>query len=653
MNEPDYNILIISDLHLSEGFQPVQSSLSPNEDFLSDEGFAEFLRFHHEQREQLDRPWRLIIAGDCVDFLQVISRSAADADALGKKIGALEKREAILARDVDDPARRRAQAVGWLDEAIARMKARPEDTHQAVIDCAEDLKALAPEVDDRMVWDLERLALETLILALKREAKLSPNEGRFGLGTSWPETVWKLDRIAEGHPVFFNALAWFIDQGNSLVLMKGNHDVELHWPRVQARMRNLLADGHARLWLAPHWWTAQPLPLAMGRPAFWKAIQTEYSFCPWIYFEPGLLYLEHGNQYEMLDAFPDFLNPILSEAAHLIQVPPGSYFSRYFFNKIEESISFVDNLRPVTRSIAWAFKNRFWTTLRLFARYRGELWYFTRELVRRGWKDRKRQKERERQGHLTITQNLAQGPPTTEYMRQMELESLGPQTMADTLAQGRPTSEHLRQIEALALKERSHPVSRIFQLAIITLPILLAILIGLTLLAIFVLPAIWAWVNSESGASLLGNYFLRVIILGLVGFGLRYVLAPAVLALADTHDYLQEPAEKIWEILTSEGSPEALRVRYLVFGHTHDPNMQKIGEEKDAPWYINTGSWLYRVSEVETWERLDKDFTFLQILCGKQPESPRLFRWNEATGRPERIRRRLVGGPRDTDSRGR
>ncbi len=647
MNEPDYNILIVSDLHLSEGFQLVQGSLSPNEDFLSDEGFAEFLRFHHEQRAQLDRPWRLIIGGDLVDFLQVISRSAADADALGKKIEALKKGEAILVRDVDDPARRRAQAVDWLDEAIARMEAQPENTHQAVIDCAEDLKAWAPQVEDRMVWDLERLALETLILALKREAKLSPNEGRFGLGTSWPETIWKLDRIAEGHPVFFNALAWFVDQGNSLVLMKGNHDVELHWPRVQTRVRDLLADGHAQLRLTAQWWTAQPLHLAMDGPAFWEAIQTGYSFCPWIYFEPGLLYLEHGNQYEVLDAFPDFLDPILSEAAHLIQVPPGSYFSRYFFNKVEESISFVDNLRPVTRSIAWAFKNRFWATLRLFTRYRGELWLFTRELVRRGWRDRKRQKERERQGHLTMAQTLAQGPPPAAYMRQMELESLGPQTMAETLAQGVLTPEHLRQIEALALKERSHPVGRIVQLAIITLPIVLAVLIGLTLLAIFVLPAVWAWVNSESGASLLGNYFLRVIVLGVAGFGLRYVLAPALLALADVRDYLLEPAEKIWEILTSEGSPEALRVRYLVFGHTHEPNMQKLGEGKDAPWYVNTGSWLYKVGEVETWERLYKDFTFLQILRGPQPESPRLLRWNEATGRPERIRRRLAGGPEE------
>jgi UDP-2,3-diacylglucosamine pyrophosphatase LpxH len=647
VNEPDYNLLIISDLHLSEGFQLVQGSLAPNEDFLSDEGFAEFLRFHDKQREQLDGPWRLIIAGDLVDFLQVISRSAADADALGTRIEALKEGEAILARDVDDPARRRAQAVGWLDEAIARMKAQPEDSHQAVIDCAQDLKAWAPQVEDRMVWDLERLALETWILALKGEAKLSPSESRFGLGTSWPETVWKLDRIAEGHPVFFHALAWFIDQGNSLVLMKGNHDVEFHWPQVQARMRDLLADGHAQLRLTAHWWTAQPLSLAMEGPAFWEAMQTEYSFCPWIYFEPGLLYLEHGNQYEVLDAFPDFLDPILSEVAHLIQVPPGSYFSRYFFNKVEESISFIDNLRPVTRSLAWAFKNRFWSTARLFTRYRGELWYFTRQLVGRGWKDRQRQKERERLGHLTMAQTLAQGPPTAAFLRRMEVERLGPQTMAETLAPGGLTAEHLRQIEALALKERSQPVSRMLQIALITLPILLAVLIGLSLLAIFVLPAVWAWANAESGASLLRNYFLGVILLGLVGFGLRYMLAPAILTMAGLRDYLLEPAGKIWEILTSEGSPEALRVRYLVFGHTHEPNMQKLGEEKDAPWYVNTGSWLYKVGEVETWERLYKDYTFLQILRGEQPESPRLLRWNEATGRPERIRRRLAGSPEE------
>ena len=39
--------------------------------------------------------------------------------------------------------------------------------------------------------------------------ELSQNEQDFGLGTSSPEIVWKIGHIAQGHPRFFQALAWF------------------------------------------------------------------------------------------------------------------------------------------------------------------------------------------------------------------------------------------------------------------------------------------------------------------------------------------------------------------------------------------------------------------------------------------------------------
>jgi hypothetical protein len=324
------------------------------------------------------------------------------------------------------------------------------------------------------------------------------------------------------------------------------------------------------------------------------------------------LYLEHGNQYEVLDAFPDFLNPTLRHDERLIRLPPGSFFSRYFFNKVEQSFSFADNLRPVTRFIAWAFQNRFWTTVGLFVKYRAELWHFGRELLRRGLRDYLQDRK-----------------------QQKELESAAYQTALHTSARGPLSPEHLEKISQLALEERSKPVSKILHYGIVALPILVFVLIALGLLGIFVVPAFSAWIFPQ-------NYFLRLIISGAVAFGIKYLLAPAIAVLVRVRDYLLKPAQRIWEILQEPmGSDEAPRVRYLVFGHTHEPNMQQLGREKDAPWYINTGSWLYTISEVESWERLDRDFIFLQIVPGQEAEIPRLFRWNEATGRPERIRRRL------------
>src|SRR3990172_7794560 len=77
----DHNLLIVSDLHISEGFMPSSGKWSRNEDFLSDDSFAAFLQYHEERRGD-GLPWRLIIAGDVFDFLQVTSQSPANWEKL-------------------------------------------------------------------------------------------------------------------------------------------------------------------------------------------------------------------------------------------------------------------------------------------------------------------------------------------------------------------------------------------------------------------------------------------------------------------------------------------------------------------------------------------------------------------------------------------
>jgi len=65
----DYHLLIVSDLHLSEGRDPSTRKLSPNEDFFFDGEFWRFLRYYRKPRH--GRPWHLLINGDFMDFLQV------------------------------------------------------------------------------------------------------------------------------------------------------------------------------------------------------------------------------------------------------------------------------------------------------------------------------------------------------------------------------------------------------------------------------------------------------------------------------------------------------------------------------------------------------------------------------------------------------
>ena len=50
---------------------------------------------------------------------------------------------------------------------------------------------------------------------------ITPTKQKYGLGSSAAESKWQLERVVEGHPVFFGALARFLLQGHRVVILKG------------------------------------------------------------------------------------------------------------------------------------------------------------------------------------------------------------------------------------------------------------------------------------------------------------------------------------------------------------------------------------------------------------------------------------------------
>jgi UDP-2,3-diacylglucosamine pyrophosphatase LpxH len=638
VGDPEHNFLIVSDTHLSEGFLPRIGRWAPNEDFTSDVAFAQFLRFHDEHRQK-GRPWRLIIAGDVFDFLQVVARPAADVTEL--KLGITQLRGGVTSLNhmVAEPQRRIAEIDDWLDQIVKRIGPNPSPAFQSLMNSAEELRAISSRIRPELVWDLERLAIEASVLALKRKAKLTSSNLTYGLGTSEPETVWKLDRIAEGHTIFFGALAWFLDQGNEVVMMKGNHDVELHWPEVQARIRNALADAHADMRLAEPRWAAKPSNLALGSAAFRTRIETALSFCPWIYFEPELLYVEHGSQYGAIDGFDDFLDPVLRDDRSFIRLPPGSFAVRFFINKAEQTIPFIDNLRPITRALVWALNNRLTKVMEVLLRHWKGLVKFQLALLARGPSDlgrdivsrfhRKRFRRDPDRGDREKLERIRKA----DYALGQGLRN----TVRDPL-----TYHHLQRIEDYAKQVRKSAVQRIRRTVQIWIPISIPIFIGIVLLVILGLPIWWAGGLEELIDSLGGNLWIRLAAAIIFGVGVKRILAPRIFAAGETRDHLTGAALDVWRILQKPvGSKKAPVVRYLVFGHTHDPNMCRLEKSLDAPWYVNTGSWLSTVNEVESWDRLELDFTYLQIIPDETPRVPGLYRWNQAARKPERIRRRL------------
>jgi UDP-2,3-diacylglucosamine pyrophosphatase LpxH len=234
------NIVIISDLHLSQGRDPHTKKFNRNEDFFFDEQFDRFLSHLECQTEHRSRSWRLIINGDMADFLQVTRRP----------------------RDSD--------------------------------------------------------------FGLRKSEKV------YGLGTSPEKTVWKMKVMMDGHWLFFRALGRFISDGNKCTILTGNHDIEWAVPEVRNAFREEMKKY-----------------LPGGIDDAGGIVSNRIEFYPWFYYEPGLIWVEHGNQYDGLNSFDYLLFPYLPQSDELM-LPGGSFFVRYFFNKVEQKDPFADNMKPTS-----------------------------------------------------------------------------------------------------------------------------------------------------------------------------------------------------------------------------------------------------------------------------------------------------------------
>jgi UDP-2,3-diacylglucosamine pyrophosphatase LpxH len=110
-------------------------------------------------------------------------------------------------------------------------------------------------------------------------------ELRHGLGGAADHVLAKLRLVMEHHATVMDALGRFIAAGNHLVIVPGNHDVDWHWDSVQAEFRQALAARAG-------------------------ASAERIEFSHWFYYEEGVIYLEHGHQYDGYCSHDHVLHPV-------------------------------------------------------------------------------------------------------------------------------------------------------------------------------------------------------------------------------------------------------------------------------------------------------------------------------------------------------
>ena len=115
----------------------------------------------------------------------------------------------------------------------------------------------------------------------------APNDEELvnGLGNARDHTLVKVRLVMKHDECVMVALARFLARGNSVVIVRGNHDVDWHWEEVQDEFRRGLA-----------------------RHAPFRAEQV--LFAPWFYYEEGRVFVEHGHQYDAYCSYEHILHPV-------------------------------------------------------------------------------------------------------------------------------------------------------------------------------------------------------------------------------------------------------------------------------------------------------------------------------------------------------
>ena len=443
------------------------------------------------------------------------------------------------------------------------------------------------------------------VKSVRTHAELSANERAYGLGTRQREIIWKLKRIYRGHALFFQALAWFLAHpDHEIVWLKGNHDIEIFWPGVQTALRRILRHAYAT-WQEgvaqsdPH----SPLPHFADMPA---GLSDEYltqaiRFPPSYLYEAGVFYAEHGCQYESANAFEDFENPILPEDGEepRVELPTGSLFVRYFFNKVEETHPFADNIKPISRYVKWMIFNAPSSVIRFL------IDLLPRYLIASG-KTANKQRQ-------SITAKRKKAPSLNGNV---------------------PGSDDLNDaVRAGILRVQQESQQRMKRAArAASLGTFASVLLaggGLVLLLLATRAESWP--------------LTLLWIVGALALLFIAALLSRILDAALAKPYLFRSAGEIARLMEEEGEGAA---PFYVFGHDHHASARPVTavtptDASTSIWYVNTGSWTPVFSEEDRLMRGDDHLTFLRLVPGKPgfgQTPPELLEWPAQTAVPQPVR---------------
>jgi UDP-2,3-diacylglucosamine pyrophosphatase LpxH len=174
------------------------------------------------------------------------------------------------------------------------------------------------------------------------KATIEKNEIEYGLQTDDFKSLWKLDVMATGHPLFFSALATWLRNGGTVAYTRGNHDPEQYWPLIRRAFRDIVSGFGVNV----------------------ATVEQRIAFVDDAFCVRNVLF-QHGHLYEKLTRTA---NPPIRPGATQLELPLGSLVNRYVINKLERISPFLDNMKPVQDAVLALIKEHPLVTLTLVRR---------------------------------------------------------------------------------------------------------------------------------------------------------------------------------------------------------------------------------------------------------------------------------------------
>jgi UDP-2,3-diacylglucosamine pyrophosphatase LpxH len=190
-----------------------------------------------------------------------------------------------------------------------------------------------PETDsDFSSW--QKMLADIGIAKSKEELQksITAKEKKFGMKTHDYKSVYRLHICAQGHPLVFESLACWLLNGNSIIITKGNHDLEWYWKAVR---------DYLRLIFAQHISAIQNSDI---ESILKQNVIPNLTFVDDKLIIDENIYIEHGHRYENF-CWPGSPATVGNKGKEL-SLPFGSFFNRYLINYVELAYPYIDNIRP-------------------------------------------------------------------------------------------------------------------------------------------------------------------------------------------------------------------------------------------------------------------------------------------------------------------